>query len=202
MATKEEIASAVLAEIAADDDKKLKLAGRKPQHWQDRHRGFFIWRRAVMLQVLDPTWSQPARLTALKDKLRSEYTQANTFVAQALIARPATPAAGTPPDLDLADVARVAVTDTAGKKTVLRRSGRYRRQRIRQIVGICWRAAALHAVSWQGSPGANTSTLSTQHLGFVSKGAARDILAAHLAANPDDRGTLQVVPRLELPNAA
>jgi len=41
-----------------------------------------------------------------------------------------------------------------------------------------------------------------ERFGFVSKGAAQDILEAHLRANPGDRGTLQVVPRLELPNAA
>jgi hypothetical protein len=44
--------------------------------------------------------------------------------------------------------------------------------------------------------------MAEQRLGFVSKGAAEEILAAHLAANPADRGTLQVVPRLELPQAA
>jgi hypothetical protein len=38
--------------------------------------------------------------------------------------------------------------------------------------------------------------------GAVSRGAARDILEAHLRDNPADRGKLQVVPRLELPNAA
>jgi hypothetical protein len=39
-------------------------------------------------------------------------------------------------------------------------------------------------------------------LGSVSKGAAQAILDAHLQANPNDRGKLQVVPRLELPQAA
>jgi hypothetical protein len=38
-----------------------------------------------------------------------------------------------------------------------------------------------------------------QRIGFVSNGAAEEILAARLAAN---RGTLQVFPRLELPQAA
>jgi hypothetical protein len=38
--------------------------------------------------------------------------------------------------------------------------------------------------------------------GLVTKGRARDFLREHLDANPDQRGQLQVVPRLELPTAA
>jgi hypothetical protein len=38
--------------------------------------------------------------------------------------------------------------------------------------------------------------------GLVTKGRARDFLREHLDANPDQRGQLQVVPKIELPQAA
>jgi hypothetical protein len=48
----------------------------------------------------------------------------------------------------------------------------------------------------------NLLTAVRERIGFVTKGKAREVLEEHLAAHPEQRGQLQVLPAIELPEAA
>jgi hypothetical protein len=146
----------VLADVVGyfETNKKLKFAKLQT----DRHKGFFVRRRAQILGCANPVWVTESGHTSLKTRIDNEYTQLDAFLTAKAMAL--TTAAGDPTlpaHLDLNDLAKP--TNTTSASVVASNAATANRRRAYRARGIGWRAAAIHDNLWQASPGATSATL-------------------------------------------
>lgn len=143
-----------------------RIASRMAE--RDRHRGFFVWRRAAFLGERNSSWVEEANQTTLKARIESEYTEVEAYLTRKIGTQsspgPLLPVLGgsgdvDPPHLDLADVARRKVSERASSRTVRRRARRFTNLRKERVIAIVWRAAALHDELWQPAADNRTATL-------------------------------------------
>ncbi len=142
----------------------------------DKHKGFFIWRRARWIGERNASWVAEADQPRLKARIDSEYTALEAYVSAKLGAvgapGPLLTGAGdpAPTHLDLADMARFkeahgAVT-VAGALAARAHPNRLQARvldgitaRRQRAMAIVWRAAAIHDQLWNPGPGGTTATL-------------------------------------------
>lgn len=125
-----------------------KPKSRRAKHVLDRHRAFFVWRRALALSIEYPDWN----FDQLKTRLHAEFEQIQALTLTTLgnRKRPARLLPGksgipdiTPNHLDLRDIARVRTSDSSTDKRVRKRFGCFERLRRARGQAVVWRAAAL-----------------------------------------------------------
>jgi hypothetical protein len=125
----------------------------------DRHRGFFVGRRARSIGSLPANvvlLADPG-LTALKARIENEYAQLDAFLEDKVKAMSPGGTDKTPKHLDLADMAKPKVNTTAN--IAKGNEQRYRSSRAYRVCAIGWRAAAIHDELWKASPDGKTATL-------------------------------------------
>jgi hypothetical protein len=147
----------VLNEVVGyfETNKKLKFSKLA----MDRHKGFFVRRRATTLGCANASWVSESSHTSLKKRIDNEYTQLEAFLKTKAAALDPTNG-GTdlsPPHLDLHDLAKPKTTTSAS--TVASKEADARRRRTARVSGIGWRAAAIHPSMWQGAATSTTATL-------------------------------------------
>jgi hypothetical protein len=146
---------------SADGKKKLNFAIQV-----DRHRGFFVRRRAESIGSLpaNAAMIQDPDLKVLKARIDNEYVQLDAFLVNKT--KELNPATGgtdiDPPHLDLHDLAKPKDTTSAsdGKS----KEQEYRRRRNYRVSAIGWRAAAIHGELWNASADGKTAILRTKAL--------------------------------------
>jgi len=127
---------------------KLKFNGEHFQFKVNRHKGYFVWRRAWWLGGYNQTWAQESGQVTIIHRLESEYDAVVAYLSNKLGTGSAPgPYAGgadpkNPPHLDLEDVSRRYVNDRAGSETVKKRVKTNKVKRKRWTIAIVWRAAA------------------------------------------------------------
>lgn len=151
-------------------DLKLDPTATGDQGKEDRHRGFFIYRRALNLGIADATLRQPQAADKLKQQVKAEFIHVNNFLDERLWPDNANRGVyfgGTdlrgldPRHLDLGNFIGVLTTDpppTTEKDAVAAKNPTPTQvqtlheldRRNMRVKGIVWRAAALHDV-WTGS---------------------------------------------------
>lgn len=132
----------------------------------DRHKGFFVRRRAQFLGCVNPSWITEAGHNSLKTRIDNEYTQLDAFLttkASALTTSGGDPRS--PQHLDLHDVAKPKTTTRAS--VVASNEARARRRRSYRVRAIGWRAAGIHDNLWQAAAGATTATLQQNGLSTI-----------------------------------
>jgi hypothetical protein len=162
------ILEAILAHFVAK--KTLDFNGEHFLSKVNRHKGYFVWRRAWWLGGYNQTWAQePGQLTLIH-RLESEYDAVEAYLSSKIgtDSVPGPYAGGTdpksPPHLDLDDVARRYVSDRGGSEAVKKRVQSNKVKRKRWTIAIVWRAAAIYDGLWQPSPDGTTATLKTAQL--------------------------------------
>jgi hypothetical protein len=150
-------------------DLKLDPTASGEQGKEDRHRSFFIYRRALDLGIADATLRQDPGLEKLKQQVRAEFIHVNNFLDERLWPDNANRGeyfGGTdthgldPRHLDLGNFIGVLITDpppTTEKDAVSAKTPTPTQvqtlheldRRNMRVKGIVWRAAALHEV-WTG----------------------------------------------------
>ena len=152
----------VLAEIVAYFATNKKLNYGPTKNLLDRHKGFFVNRRAQTLANANPSWVTESGHTSLKARIDNEYKQLDTYLtAKATALAPG----GTdlaPPHLDLHDVSRP--TNATSASTVADNERTARARRSARIRAIGWRACGIHDNLWQASAGSTTATLQQKAL--------------------------------------
>ena len=160
-------ADTALKDLSAD--LKLDPTATGDQAKEDRHRSFFIHRRAVDLGIADATLRQAPGLEKLKQQVKAEFIQVNNFLDERLW--PDNANRGVyfggedtrgldPRHLDLGNFIGVLTTDpppTTEKDAVAAKNPTPTQvqtlheldRRNMRVKGIVWRAAALHEV-WTG----------------------------------------------------
>lgn len=158
----------------------------------DRHRGFFVRRRAVTLGKDHADWLNDPTFLTIMGRIDSEITEVEDYLVTKLgpltrdAAAPASsttrgplyggPGDATPPHLDLADVAQVKTHDPAGtmanavahpKTQTDLRARKYLDRRKDRVLAIVWRAAALHKELWTESLDQKTATLTRPRMDFL-----------------------------------
>lgn len=124
----------------------------------DRHRGFFLRRRAEMLGSKHLDWVAPSQGPAYKtlsDQIESDFTAVQSYVdmkigngaSKGQITDGTDP--HSPPHLDLTDLAKVkTTTSVASAKT---NAANYRQRRKNRAQNIIWRAAGIETELWDGT---------------------------------------------------
>ena len=135
---------------------------------EDRHKGYFIHKRAIAYHDSNPNWEQESGNTTLITRIGAELSEVEAFLAERLGTAPGEGklwycwekdgkssttfdqafTATTGKHLDLQNT---AVVKTGG---ALNRSkaNQYLTFRVRAVRAIVWRAAAIHKELWTGSP--------------------------------------------------
>jgi hypothetical protein len=122
----------------------------------DRHKGFFVYRRAMVHRVTHPEWFAESDLGSLRQRIKEELTEVENFVQSKLtgpksltLAAPDGPSGAGPDEafrtaadkhIDIENVTRVYTTRPA------RRDRQIQFQQFREDTArsIIWRAAAIH----------------------------------------------------------
>jgi hypothetical protein len=158
----------------------------------DRHRGFFVRRRAAALGHDHADWLNDPMFLAIMVRIGSELTEVENYLVTKLgpltrdAAAPASsttrgplyggPGDATPPHLDLADVAQIKTHDPAGtvanaiahpKTRTDQRARNYLDERKDRVLAIVWRAAALHQELWLEALDQKTATLMRDRMDFL-----------------------------------
>jgi hypothetical protein len=179
----------------------------------DRHRGFFVRRRAVTLGKDHADWLSDPAFGTIMGRIDSEITEVENYLATKLgpltrdAAAPASgttrgplyggPGDATPPHLDLTDVAQVKTHDPAGtianviahpKTQTDLRARKYLDRRRDRVLAIVWRAAALHKELWTESPDQKTATLTRARMDFLLDRRLR--LAEHMNYRISSHGAM------------
>lgn len=122
----------------------------------DRHRGFFVGRRARSVGTANAAMLADSALSLLKARIEMEFAQLDGLLEQK-ISDLKRGVDKTPKHLDLGDVAKPKTnTPTSEIRKRTRDYGKAREDRIR-VIG--WRAAAIHDELWKASPDGKTATL-------------------------------------------
>jgi hypothetical protein len=146
------------------NDTVTYLAGQRKLSYKssqvDRHKGFFVRRRAETLGNANPAWVTAPDQPDLRKRVLSEFDLLDTFLTTK--AKSLDPTKGgadlTPPHLDLHDFAGVKYSTSAGVVKDKEQAARIRRTYWIRSIG--WRAAAIHADKvWQGPTSSTTATL-------------------------------------------
>jgi hypothetical protein len=154
-----------------DERNSLEDEARALRVSEDRHKGFFAYRRAEVLASNDATFLQDPSHAALIARVAADFAEVNSYVAAKFQGAnslgldapdgPSTPSADgsfqCDPDkhLDLSDVSRQWSSETAPNNARLEE---FRSFRLRAAKSIVWRAAALEANVW------NEQTTQSTHL--------------------------------------
>jgi hypothetical protein len=133
----------------------------------DRHKGFFAYRRAEVLGLAHSDWVAEASHTTLINRVTDDFDEVVAFELEVFTERrldQIAPDGPTPQasdgsfrcdgdkHLDLADVARMTVTE--GPASTFLVEG-YLQMRKSNVKSIIWRAAALHAELWNEAASSN-----------------------------------------------
>jgi hypothetical protein len=156
-----------------------RTAARRQQNKLDRHKGFFVRRRAMSLGATHASWIAESNQVTLKARIDSEYQQIDAFVT-AKTASTGPLGGGTDPPpahLDLNDVAQVLTTTPTS--VVRWRAGQYLQMRKNAVAAICWRGAGLFDAYWQPSAGDQTATLNADALNETLDRRLRTIERMH-----------------------
>jgi hypothetical protein len=129
----------------------------------DRHKGFFVRRRAEDLGRQNPAWVVESGQTTLKARIQSEFEAVDELVKKraGTVAVPGSLCGGVdprdPPHLDLVDVGKIktATPDKSAKQT----AKGYLELRRYRIQAIIWRAAAIHNELWSPAADGLSATL-------------------------------------------
>ncbi len=162
------VLEAILAHFVSR--KTLDFEGEHFQFKVNRHKGYFVWRRAWWLGGYNQTWANEAGQTTLIHRLESEYDAVDAYLKSKIgtAAAPGPYAGGTDPKnpahIDLDDVSRRYVNDRAGSETVKKRVQSNKVKRKRWTIAIVWRAAAIYDKVWKPSPDGTTATLNTDQM--------------------------------------
>jgi hypothetical protein len=147
----------VLAQVLASfKDKKKPLNFKQAV---DRHRGFFVWRRAELIVAgARIEWT----LASLVTRVLSEHAQVNDYVSAKVKALSIGGHDKSPPHLDLHDVVKAKI----GRRDAVinAREKKYRAKRVARIRAIAWRAAGIHDTLWNGPADPTISTLDVDAL--------------------------------------
>lgn len=128
----------------------------------NRHKGAFARRRALVHAVTNPAWISQSGFGNLFTQLDAEVAAVEAYLGT-------TPKAiidgtdGPPAHLDLDDLAKVKTTSPNGR--VRERKNVYLARRKRRIPAIVWGAAGIHANLW--TPGTGAPSLRTNALNQV-----------------------------------
>lgn len=129
-----------------------KSDNRSPARRKDRHRGFFVYRRAASIGSHRQDWIDEPGQPRLIARIEAEIDALEGYLARRLGTRraPGPLGGGTDPvapaHLDLADVAR---PQTTTKQAVIDANvAEYRRLRRTRAQTIIYRAAAIHSEPW------------------------------------------------------
>ena len=179
---------------------KWRIAGKNASA-EHRLRAWFVWRRADALKG-------QLSGSALFAQVKEDHDKIIAYIETKLgpgpkyetgplvpVRRKQTPADGSPPHLDLLDLARQRTddpTDLSNEsnprvRLILRRAEKFTAQRVRFVLQIVWRAAVIDAdtVLWNGS----ASTLDTDAMDEIFEPASargRAHVAERLVARGDD----------------
>lgn len=162
------VLEAILAHFVSR--KKLDFQGEHFQFKVNRHKGYFVWRRAWWLGGYNQTWANEAGQTTLIHRLESEYDAVDDYLKMRIgtEAAPGPYAGGTdlknPAHIDLNDVSRRYVNDRAGSETIKKRVQSNKVKRKRWTIAIVWRAAAIYDKVWTPSPDGTTAKLNTDQM--------------------------------------
>jgi hypothetical protein len=134
----------------------------------DRHKGFFVWRRAKALGDANPVWVAATGQPDLRKRVLFEFDLLETFLTTK--AKSLDPTKGgtdlTPSHLDLHDFAKPKYSTSASVVKDKEQASRIRRAYWVRAIG--WRAAAIHADKvWQGGSNSTTATLQDKPLGEI-----------------------------------
>jgi hypothetical protein len=127
----------------------------------DRHRAFFVGRRARSIGAAKPVLLNDPELSVLKVRIEMEFEQVDNLIEQK-IADLRRNVDASPKHLDLADLAKPKTTTPVSE--IRMRTNKYRWAREHRIRGIGWRAAAIHEELWTPSFSATEAQLQKEAL--------------------------------------
>lgn len=125
---------------------------RSLQRRRDRHRGFFVRRRASTVGERHPAWIAEVGQPKLLLRIESELAAVEAYLEARLGSRrnPGPLGGGeeekSPPHLDILDVAKPL--KSTGPRSIATNAAEYRRLRRTRVTSIVYRAAALHDILW------------------------------------------------------
>jgi hypothetical protein len=122
----------------------------------DRHRGFFVGRRARSIGAANAALLADPELKLLKARVEMEFVQLDSLLEQK-ISDLKRGADKTPRHLDLGDLAKPKTNTPASEARQNTRN--YEKAREYRIRAIGWRAAAIHDELWKASFDGHTATL-------------------------------------------
>ena len=189
-----------------DERSSLEDEARALRISEDRHKGFFAYRRAEVLASNDATFLQDPSHAALIARVSADFAEVVTYVASkfqgpnslGLDAPDGPSTAGADgsfqcdPDkhLDLADVSRQFAAESAPNSSRLED---FRSFRLRAANSIIWRAAALEANVWNELTTQSTH-LRTDSLDTVLDRRLRTVERMHMQVNGAAHSQLTLGP--------
>jgi hypothetical protein len=159
--------------------KKKGLRIKDRQKPDDRHKAFFVARRAYTLGLENESWRNEPDLHSLEERIESEYQKVDSFTVERIGSETARGPyfGGTDPsdyphlDLARASVPRIdppggepstTVADAIAATNPTELQGRVLEavdRRRAQVMSIIWRAAGIHKEFWENTSGPTSSVL-------------------------------------------